>query len=96
MKRKVIYKDEKHIIPINTKYIKSRALIYNLCLGIKVALDLGIKKKNIIKTIPKIKFYGRIQYLRKGKLKKILHKGENLLIDGCHSVTSAQNLNEYL
>ena len=96
LKNKIIYKDKKNLIPINSKYIKSKALIYNLCLGIKVALDLGVKKSNIIRTIPKIKFYGRIQYLKKGKLKRILNKNENLLIDGCHSIASAKNLNEYL
>ena len=96
LKNRIVYKDKNNLIPINSKYIKSRALIYNLCLGIKVALDLGVKKKNIIKTIPKIKFYGRMQYLKQGKLKKILNKNENLLIDGCHSIASAKNLNEYL
>ena len=37
-----------------------------------------------------------MQYLKQGKLKKILNKNENLLIDGCHSIASAKNLNEYL
>ena len=66
------YKDKKNIIRINTKYIYSKGLLENLCLAIKIALDLKIKKELISKTIPKIKFEGRIDYLKKGKLVKKL------------------------
>tara|TARA_B110000438_G_scaffold294414_2_gene335797 strand:- start:674 stop:1777 length:1104 start_codon:yes stop_codon:yes gene_type:complete len=93
---KILYKDKKLIIPIISSYINSDALINNLGLAIKVALDLGIKKKTIIQTIPKIKFEGRVQYLNKGKIIKLLNKNENLLIDGCHSEKSAKNLFKYL
>ena len=65
-------------------------------MAIKIALDLGIKKKLIEKTIPKIKFEGRLDYLNKGKLYKKLHKNEKLLIDGCHSQISGKNLSNYL
>ena len=68
----------------------------NLGLAIKVALDFGVKKNNIVKTIPKINFEGRVQYINKGKLTKLIRKGDKLLIDGCHSETSAENLNNYL
>ena len=61
-----------------------------------MALDFGVPKKTIIKTIPKIYFEGRIQYLTKGKLKKLLRPNEKLLIDGCHSIASAKNLFSYL
>ena len=37
---------------------------------IKIALDLNIDKKVITKTIPKIKFQARIDYLTKGKYLK--------------------------
>ena len=50
----------------------------------------------IIKTIPKIKFEGRVQYIKKGKLRKLLNKNEKILIDGCHSKESAKNLYNYL
>ena len=71
-------------------------MINNLALAIKVALDFGVPKKIIIKTIPKIQFEGRVQYLKRGKLKKLLKRQENLLIDGCHSIASAKNLYNYL
>ena len=44
-------------------------LLNNLCHAIKIALDLKIEKKIIEKTIPKITFEGRFQYLNKGKIK---------------------------
>ena len=91
-----IYKDKYHTIPIRSKNIHSKGLIQNLGLAIKIALDLGISKKKIIKTIPKIQFEGRIQYIHKGNLKKILNKNEKILLDGCHSVESAKNLYSYL
>ena len=90
------YKDKRMKIKLNTKYIHSNGLLNNLCMAIKIALDLKINKKIIIKTIPKIKFEGRIDYITKGKLIKRLHKNEKLLIDGCHSETSAKNLADYL
>ena len=79
-----------------TKYIHSKGLLENLCLAIKIALDLKINKKIIIKTIPKIKFNARIDYIKKGKLIKKMKKNERLLIDGCHSEASAKNLADYL
>ena len=91
-----LYKDQNHKIPILSKTIHSEGLINNLGLAIKVALDFGVPKKIIIKTIPKIQFEGRVQYLIKGKFKKLIYFQENLLIDGCHSIASAENLYNYL
>jgi len=90
------YSDQSHKIPILSKIIHSEGLINNLALAIKVALDFGVPKETIIKTIPKIQFEGRVQYLRKGKLKKLLKPHEKLLVDGCHSITGAENLYDYL
>ncbi len=90
------YKDKKIKIRLNTRYIYSRGLLENVCLAIKIALDLKIDKRVIIKTIPKIKFEGRIDYLNKGRLTKKINKNEKILIDGCHSETSAKNLANYL
>ena len=96
VKNYYLYKDRKYKIPIHSKTIHSEGLINNLALSIKVALDFGVSKQTIIKTIPKIQFEGRVQYLVKGKLKRLLKPNEYLLIDGCHSVTSAKNLYNYL
>ena len=90
------YQDNQIKIRLITKYIHSKGLLENLCLAIKIALDLKIDKKIIIKTIPKIKFQARIDYIKKGKILKKLNKNEKLIIDGCHSETSANNLANYL
>ena len=96
VKNKFFYKDNKTKIKLNTKYIYSKGLLENLCLAINIALDLKIDKKVIVKTLPKIKFSARIDYLNKGKIIKKLYKNEKLLIDGCHSETSGKNLANYL
>ena len=91
-----LYQDSKNSIPIKSKTIHSEGLINNLALAIKVALDFGVPKKIIVKTIPKIQFAGRVQYLTIGKFKKLLKPNEKLLVDGCHSIASAKNLYNYL
>jgi len=91
-----LYQDQKNSIPIKSKNIHSEGLIDNIALAIKVALDFGVPKKIILKTIPKIQFKGRVQYLTLGKFKKLLNSNEKLLIDGCHSLMSAKNLYNYL
>jgi len=67
----------------------------NVGLAIRVARDLKIPKKIILKALPKLQFEGRLQYI-KGKLTKLLNPKEKLLIDGCHSEASAKNLASYL
>ena len=96
IKNYYFYKDQKYKIPIRSNSIHSEGLINNLALSIKVALDFGVSKKLIIKTIPKIQFKGRVQYLNKGKLKRLLKPNEKLLVDGCHSIAGAKNLYNYL
>ena len=90
------YQDKKLQIKINTKNIHSMGLFNNLCHAIKIALDLKIEKKIIEKTIPKITFEGRFQYLNKGKIKNKLHKNEKIMLDGAHAEIDAKNLSAYL
>ena len=92
--KKKYYKDNKNLIYLNSKYINSNGLWENVGLAIKIALDLGINIKIIKKTIPKIKFEGRVQFV-KGKLTGNFKK-TRLLIDGCHSDTSTRNLAHFL
>ena len=94
--KQYIYQDNKNKIILNSKNIHSKGLLENLCHAIKIALDLKINKKVIEKTIPKIRFEGRFQYLDKGKIKNRLHKSEKILLDGAHAETDAKNLSNYL
>ena len=92
--KKKYYKDKKNLINLNSKYINSDGLWENVGLAIKVALDLGIDPRIIKKTLPKIQFEGRVQFI-KGKLTKNLNKTK-VLVDGCHSNESTKNLALYL
>ncbi|MDC0619123.1 hypothetical protein OAO89_02275 [Pelagibacteraceae bacterium] len=90
------YRDKETKIKLNTNAIHSKGLLENLCHAIKIALDLKIKKKIIEKTIPKISFEGRFQYLKRGKIKNTLHKNEKIMLDGAHAEADAKNLANYL
>jgi len=92
--KKRYYRDKNNLINLSSKYIHSDGLWENVGLAIKVALDLGIDPKIIKKTIPKIQFEGRVQFI-KGKLTKNLKKTK-VLVDGCHSNESTKNLARYL
>ena len=90
------YQDKKNKIKLITRSIHSKGLLENLCHAIKISLDLKIDKKIIKKTIPKISFEGRFQYLKKGKVKNKLHLNEKIMLDGAHASTDAKNLANYL
>ncbi len=92
--KKKYYKDHKNLIYLNSKYINSDGLWENVGLAIKLALDLGIDIKIIERTIPKIQFEGRVQFIQ-GKLSKNL-RNTKILVDGCHSYESTKNLARYL
>ncbi len=90
------YLDKRFKIKLNTKNVYSKGMFENVCLAIKIALDLNIDKKIIQKTLPLLSFEGRFQYLNKGKIKKKLYRSEAIMIDGAHSTADAKNLATYL
>ena len=90
------YQDKKIKIKLNTRNVHSVGMFQNISHAIKIALDLKINKKIIEKTIPGLAFPGRFNYLKKGKIKKMLHKNELIMIDGAHSPADALNLYNYL
>ena len=90
------YQDRKFKIKLNTKNVYSKGMFENVCLAIKVALDLNIDKKVIQKALPFLSFEGRFQYLNKGKIKNKLNRNELIMIDGAHATADAQNLASYL
>tara|TARA_B100000214_G_scaffold336047_1_gene279734 strand:- start:426 stop:1682 length:1257 start_codon:yes stop_codon:yes gene_type:complete len=93
-KKKKYYKDEYNQIYLGSKQIHSDALWENVGLAIKIALDLGVSKKIIERTVPRIKFEGRVQFVE-GNLTKKLPKTK-MLVDGCHSDESTKNLARFL
>ena len=61
--KKKYYKDKKNLIPLESSHIHSNGLWENVGLAVKVALDLGVDNKIIKRTIPKIRFEGRVQFI---------------------------------
>ena len=91
-----LYSDQKGILKLKAKQIYSGGLMENISLAIKVARDLNINNKIIIKALPKIRLLGRLQFIKKGKLRKFLYSKEDLLLDGCHSETAIKNHIKFL
>lgn len=91
--KKIIYKDKDDKLILYSKKILSEGIWQNVGLAIKVARDLNISKSTIVKTVPKIFFEGRLQYINN---KNLTNPKEKILLDGCHSITSAKNLVSYL
>ena len=90
------YQDKSTKIKLNAKNVHSEGMFSNIAHAIKIALDLNISKKVIEKTIPNLAFPGRYDYLKKGNIKKMLHKNEVIMIDGAHAPADALNLYKYL
>ena len=90
------YQDKKIKIKLNAKNVHSKGMFQNIAHAIKISLDLKINKKVIQRTIPKLAFPGRYNYLNKGKIKNMLHKNEMIMIDGAHAPADALNLYNYL
>ena len=85
------YYDQKGTLKLKADEIHSDGLWENIALAIKVARDLNIANTIIQKALPKIKLLGRLQFIKKGKLRKLLFSKEDLLLDGCHSKQSILN-----
>ena len=85
------YHDKKGSLKLKANKVHSDGLWENIALSIKVARDLNIENKVILKALPKIKLLGRLQFIKRGKLRKLLFKKEDLLLDGCHSQQSILN-----
>ncbi len=91
-----LYSDKKGYLKLNAKKIHSEGIWENIALSIKVARDLNINNKIILRGLKKIRLLGRLQFIKKGKLRKLLHSREDLLLDGCHSETALINHIKFL
>ena len=95
-KKNYIFKDKKGELSLKANQIHSEGLWEGVALAVKIARDLGINNKVILKALPKISMKGRIEYIYKGNLRKHLNRSETLIIDGAHSIKSALNLKNHL
>ena len=91
-----LYSDKKGVLKLKANQIHSEGIWENIALGVKVCRDLNIDKKVILRGLKKIQLLGRLQFIKKGKLRKLLYPMEDLLIDGCHSEVSIKNHIKFL
>ena len=64
------YYDKKGVLKLKASEIHSDGIWENIALVIKIARDLNIKNKIILKALTKIKLLGRLQFIKKGKIRK--------------------------
>ena len=91
-----LYSDKKGVLKLKANQIHSEGIWENIALGVKVCRDLNIDKKVILRGLKKVQLLGRLQFIKKGKLRKLLYPTEDLLIDGCHSEVSIKNHIKFL
>jgi len=91
-----LYSDQKGILKLRAKQIHSEGLWENIALGVKVCRDMNIDNKVILEALPNVELVGRLQFIKKGRLRKLLFAKEDLLLDGCHSETSIINHIKFL
>jgi len=94
-----IYKDNKIKIKLPVPNLLGDFQMSNISTAINAARNLKqfkVKESHIIKAITKIKSEGRLQFIKKGNLRKYVSKNNKILIDGAHNVLAASVINKYL
>tara|TARA_Y100001970_G_scaffold189148_1_gene230004 strand:+ start:1087 stop:2358 length:1272 start_codon:yes stop_codon:yes gene_type:complete len=85
------YKDKKIKFKIKSNLIGQHNY-ENAVVAIKVALDQGIPLKYIKSALKNIEIKGRIQLIKKGKLRKGLKSKDLLILDGAHNEQQSSQL----
>ncbi len=78
------YKDKNNFFKIRSNLIGDH-MYENIVVAIKIALDLKISINQIKSGIKKIDIPCRMQFVKKGKLRKGLNKKDILILDGAHN-----------
>jgi len=92
------YEDELGGIKLPMPNVKGQFQLENVSTAIATARtikDLNIKDKHIQKGITKIDSIARLQEIKSGNLKNLVHDNK-LFVDGSHNPLGAKVLNEYL
>ena len=94
-----IYKDQKGKINLPFPNLLGDFQISNVSTAISVVRNINkfdITESHIQKAVIKIKSEGRLQFIKKGKLRKYVAKNNTILIDGAHNPLAASTINKYL
>ena len=92
---KYFYKDHKNKFEIKSNLIGDY-MYENITVAIKVALDQNIPIKTIKLGIKKVDIPGRLQIIKKGRLRKGLKQKDILILDGAHNEQQSQALTNVL
>ena len=93
------YKDSKGKINLPLPNLLGNFQISNVSTAINAIRNFSqfnITDAHIKKAITKVKSEGRLQIIKKGKLRKYLSKNNEFLIDGAHNTLAAHAINQYL
>ena len=94
-----IYKDKQGEIRLPYPNLLGDFQIGNVSTAISTVRNLNqfkIEESHIKKAIINIKSEGRLQFIKKGKLRKYLSKNNKILLDGAHNPLAAYEIKEYL
>ena len=93
------YKDKKGKIQLPQPNLIGDFQLSNVSTAINAVRNLGqfkIEDAHIKKAITKIRSEGRLQFIRKGKLRKYISNNNEILIDGAHNPLGASVVKKYL
>jgi len=94
-----IFKDKKGEINLPYPNLLGEFQISNVCSAISAVRNLdqfNIKEDHIKEAITKIRSEGRLQFIKKGKLRKYVNNNNEILIDGAHNTLAAKAIEKYL
>jgi len=98
-KKKFIYRDNFGQMNLPLPNLHGNFQVSNVSSAIATARNLkkfNITEDNISKAIRKIRSEGRLQYITKGKLRKLVSKNNKIIIDGAHNTLAALEIRKYL
>lgn len=91
--KKYFYKDKKYSFEIKSNLLGDH-MYENITVAIKIALDQKIPPSIIKKGIKKINISGRMEMIKKGKLRKDLKDKDVLILDGAHNEQQSTEINK--
>ena len=91
--KKYFYKDKIHKFEIKTNLLGDH-MYENATVAIRIALDFKIPLKTIKIGLKRIEIPGRMQLIKKGKLREGFNRKTVLICDGAHNLNQSEQINK--
>ena len=91
--KKYFYKDKIHKFEIKSNLLGDH-MYENATVAIRIALDSKIPLKTIKIGLKRIEIPGRMQLIKRGKLRKGLNQKTILICDGAHNLNQSEQINK--